>query len=346
MRRRITVVLHRPLDEYSKLWLGVVSIAVLIAVVVGTLIVGSLEVGKTRYWAEFTQIAELAPGDKVSLAGVTVGKVESTRLAGDHVLVAMSIDTGTPLGADTEASIKLTTLLGSRYVELRPAGSGEIPDRTIRLADTSVPYDLQDTLEDATGTFAAVDADGLDRTLTTLATQLEGLPALMPQAVANIHTLSTLIADRRDQIGSLLASTREITRVLSDQRASLGTLMSHAAVLLAELAGRRQAIQNLLDSTTTLIDQLHRIVVADRGSLDVLLTDLRAVTQLLSTHDELFRNILQIAPVTVRNLANGFGSENALDAMVPAGPFIDSWMCALSGRASQSKLAEYLKDCR
>ena len=50
-------------------------------------------------------------------------------------------------------------------------------------------------------------------------------------------------------------------------------------------------------------------------------------------------------PIAVRNVANVTGSGNALDLNVPAGPFVDSWMCALSGRAKQLNLVEYFKDC-
>ena len=40
------------------------------------------------------------------------------------------------------------------------------------------------------------------------------------------------------------------------------------------------------------------------------------------------------------------GSGNAADVFLPAGIFVDSWMCALSGRARQFNLVEYFKDCQ
>jgi hypothetical protein len=32
--------------------------------------------------------------------------------------------------------------------------------------------------------------------------------------------------------------------------------------------------------------------------------------------------------------------------MFPNGILVDSWMCAISGRAKQFELAEYYKDCK
>jgi hypothetical protein len=49
--------------------------------------------------------------------------------------------------------------------------------------------------------------------------------------------------------------------------------------------------------------------------------------------------------VALRNFANATGSGNAADVFLPAGIFVDSWMCALSGRARQFNLVEYFKDC-
>lgn len=60
----------------------------------------------------------------MTIAGIKVGQIENVALAGDHVIVGFYLDNGIALGADTRAAIKLTTILGSRYLELSPAGEG------------------------------------------------------------------------------------------------------------------------------------------------------------------------------------------------------------------------------
>ena len=67
---------------------------------------------------------------------------------------------------------------------------------------------------------------------------------------------------------------------------------------------------------------------------------------MLADHDALVRSTLQIAPVTARNIANVTGSGNAADLTLPAGLMVDSWVCAISGRARQFNLVEYFKDCK
>ncbi|WP_280425112.1 MCE family protein [Nocardia carnea] len=326
--------------------LGIVTVALVAAVLLVTVFVNSLHLGKTTYRAHFQQAAGIAAGDSVTYAGVPVGTVTGTRLDGEHVSVTMKIDPAVRLGADTRAAIKLTTLLGSRYVELRSTGTGALPDRLIPLSRTSVPYDLETALQDATTTFGGVDADRIATSMTTLAQQLRGLPPLVPQALQNIETVAGVIAQRRDQIGALLQSTEQVTTVLRDQQADLGALIGQGRTVLQEITDRQAALRRLLEATTTLVRELEPIVVTERGKVQALLDDLRAMTQLIAGNDALLRNILQVLPVPWRLWANATGTGMELSANAPDGAFIDSFMCALSGRAVQLGKAPYYEDCR
>ncbi len=326
--------------------LGLITVAGIVVVLVAALLVTSAGVGEVRYEAEFAQAAQIGAGDPVTIAGVPVGTVAGARLEGDHVVVTMNIDKNVALGADTNAAIKLTTLLGSRYIELRPAGRGAIPDRRIPLSDTVVPYDLPHVLESTTTLFEQVDADKIGQMLTSLSNQLQGTPALMPQVLKNIQNLSSILAARRGQIGSLLAGTAQVTDVVHAQQADLGALVANGQAMLQEIVARRAMVQQLFDATTKLVDQLHSIVVDDRPQIDELITNLNALLQTLGNNDQLLRDSLQILPVPLRNFANATGTGNEMEFNAPGGPLIDSWMCAISGRADQLKLPPYLKDCK
>ena len=58
------------------------------------------------------------------------------------------------------------------------------------------------------------------------------------------------------------------------------------------------------------------------------------------------RNLLQIAPVPIREIANVTGLGNSIEGNPPGGALIDSWMCAISGRAKQFGMIQYFKDCQ
>ena len=181
----------RPLESYNKTWLGFIAVAVVAVVIGAMLAVHALGVGYRHYTAEFLQAASLRPGNPVVIAGIPVGEVTSMKLDGDHVEAGLKIRDNIVLGKDSQATIKVTTILGSRYLALEPNGSASLPNNTFDLSHTEVPYDLQSALQDATTTFEQVDSDRFAQSLAVLGKQLEGLPAVVPQAMHE-HPLAVI----------------------------------------------------------------------------------------------------------------------------------------------------------
>lgn len=336
----------RPLESYNTTWLGFGALAVVAVVVAAALFVKLAGFGYTRYTAEFAQAAALAPGNPIVIAGIEVGHVTSMRLAGDHVEAGLSVRNDIPMGKDTRATIQVMTILGSRYLKLEPDGPGTIPGKRINLAHTEVPYDLQSLLEDATTTFDQVDSDQFGRSLAVLGQQLSGLPPVIPQAMANLHSLAKITADRRDQLGTLLASTQRVANTLRNQQTSLGNLVDQGQDFIGELVARQNTFHAMLAALTNLVGNLNNVVVKDRPMLDDMLVNLRVLADMLGQHDDLLRSLLQSAPPPLRGLTNATGYGPAVEFYVANGIAVDSWMCAISGRAKQFNMIEYFKDCK
>ncbi|MGE2729968.1 MCE family protein [Mycolicibacterium vaccae] len=351
MFRRKPVRSHRRprvLEDRSTAWIGTIALLTLTALIAATTVISSLHLGKQNYTAEFGQAASLRPGDEVSIAGVPVGTVSNTELRSDRVLVTMTLDRGLALGAQTRAAIKLTTVLGSRYVELRPGGTDALPENRIPLANTSVPYDLQKLLTDSTTTFEDVDAARFAASMVTLSEQLDGVPAVLPEALANVENLAAVISERRGQIGELLRNTATVAQILGGQQEDLATLITQGRELTGEIVARRTAVERLLQAATNLIITADDLTGTNQAEIDGMLADTREVTAMLGDHDALLRNLFQTMPISMRNVANATGTGPFLDFMLPGGLMVDSWMCAISGRAEQWKWPEryqYFKDC-
>lgn len=336
----------RPLESYSTLWLGVGAVLVLVVVIGAMLVVHAVGAGYKHYTAELAQAASLRPGNPITVAGIPVGEITSMKLAGDHVEAGLKIRDNVTLGKDSKASIKVTTILGSRYLSLEPGGSGSLPHATFDLAHTEVPYDLQSALQDATTTFEQVDSDRFAQSLAVLGKQLEGLPSVVPQAMTNIDQLSSIIGQRRDQLGQLLRSTEQVTNTLRRQQSSLGSVVNRAQDLLGQFVARRAVFHAMMRSLTNLVDSMHQILVNDRANVDTLLNDMRDFTGMMAKHDDLFRKLLQVTPIFAREATNLTGDANGVAFNAPSSLLIDSWMCALSGRAQQFGMIPYYKDCK
>lgn len=335
----------RAIEGYNPIWVGTITVAIMAVVVTALVGIGKLALGHSGYRAEFAQAAQLRPGDQVTVAGIEVGTVKDVALTGDHVTVKFTVGNGVRVGDASRAAIKLTTLLGRRYLELSPAGDGELRSRTIALANTSVPYNLQATLADATTTFEQVDADRIAASMAEMSNGLAGVREALPEALQNVQSLAAVIATRRDQIGSLLQNVDTITGLIRDQKADLGALVIQGRDLLRTINARQASLHRLLDGTTALVDTV-KTILGDEPAINELLSNMQQFAQMAASHDALVRNTLQVMPVAFRNLANASGSGTALDINLPAGVLIDSWMCALSGRGKQFGLAQYFTDCQ
>ena len=337
---------RRPLESYNKTWLGFIAAAVVAAVIGGMLVVHVLGAGYRHYTAEFVQAASLRPGHPIMLAGIPVGDVTSMKLDGDHVEAGLKIRDDIVLGKDSKAVIKLATILGGRYIALEPDGPGRLPHDTFELTHTEVPYDLQAALKDATTTFEQVDADRFAQSLTVLGTQIKGLPDLVPQALSNIDALSSIIAQRRDQMGELLKNSERVTNTLRSQQSRIGNLINQSQELIGVFVARRAVFHAMMQSLQSLADVLGKIAINDRPALDALIADMRDVTGLMGQHNDLMRNMLQASPILMREAANITGDGNAIVGNGPGGAIIDSWLCAISGRAKQFGMIQYFKDCK
>ena len=336
----------RTLEDLNKTAVGLVALAVITAVLAGLVIITRVGPGYRRYSAEFTQAAALLPKNPVTVAGIPVGTVTGMKLVGDRVRVDMKVQNNVKLGKDTRAVIMVTTILGSRYLALYPGGDGSLPDNTIDLDHTDVPYDLQQALQDVAVNYGEVDTDDLARAVELLGKQIESMPPLIPRAMDNLKKLSTVMADRREQFGSMLQTMDLVTTTLRRQQSSIGSMVRQGQELLGEFVMRRAAFHAMVQSLTSLVTILDSTIVEDRPKLEALLTDIKRLSGLLAQRDDMLRNILQSAPVALRGVANASGTGNALDTTFTNGLVIDSWMCAISGRAEQFSMIEYFKDCK
>ncbi|OBB17714.1 mammalian cell entry protein [Mycobacteriaceae bacterium 1482268.1] len=339
-------VRRRPLESYNATWLGSIALAVVGVLIAAMLVINVAHVGYRHYTAEFLQAAALKPGNPVSVAGIPVGKVTSMKLAGDHVEAGIQVRNDVALGKNSRAIIKITTILGSRYLALEPEGGGPLPNNTFDLAHTEVPYDLQEALADVTTTYEQVDTDSFAQSLAILGQQLSGLPPVVPQAVHNIQTLSSIMAQRRDQLGTLLKSTEQVSSTLRRQQANIGNMINQGQALIGRFVASSATFHAMMQALTRLIETLSPILVDNHADLNATLKDLRQLSDMLGQHDDLVRSTLQSAPVALRGLANASGSGNAFDLNTPSGLAVDSWMCAISGRAKQFGMIQYYKDCK
>lgn len=286
--------------------IGLVAIA-------GGLVIGLLVVlvtfvpfGARSYTAVLAQTAGLRVGEDVEVYGVPKGEVKSIRLDGDTVLVRFVVDKGIDLGDRTTAAVKVATLLGTHYLAVTPAGSGRL--ERIPLARTSVPFNLQDVLEQGTAKLEQLDPELLAKALTEASRTLSASSDQIGPALTGIARLSELVQSRSDQTGALLAAARQVTGQLVASSTDVVGLMKQANLVIDEITRRRAAIHTLLTETTTLSDNLAGIVQQTNEDMGPALRQLNAVLGTLRDEDAVLKDVLDKIAPTVRYFANATGN--------------------------------------
>jgi len=107
---------------------------------------GKLEVLGSRGYnvtAVFSNTGGMKTGSEVVIAGVEVGRVKSVSLENYQAQVVLNFPWDVKIQEDAIASIKTKGLIGEKYIEITPGGSGNIIPAGGKIRETEPAVDLE-----------------------------------------------------------------------------------------------------------------------------------------------------------------------------------------------------------
>jgi phospholipid/cholesterol/gamma-HCH transport system substrate-binding protein len=243
--------------------------------------------------ATFDDVGDLVTDHEVRAGDVPIGLITDIELDEDNrARVTMSVRPDTGLPAETEAALNRTSLLGERFIDLRPIGEGGSLSDGDHIVDTRVITDFEDLVASGDRVLSLVSSDQLNAAIETGAIAFGGRGGLLGQFISDVEgfvgsynegsgDLVRLI-DSLDGLATTLAPDAEVnaeglavleraSRVLEeeddrllDALADLTSLSENGAELLA---AHRQDIQDSVRRLRILLAQITRI---DGAMADVL----------------------------------------------------------------------------
>ncbi len=243
---------------------------------------------------QFADVGSLAVGDKVTVSGVSRGKVKAFDLTDNGVLVEILLSRDVNLKADARFLIQNIGVMGERFVAISPGSESQPLDTTavaIGRADTGMPdlmgllgetvTELRDLVSsirrnvNTENTFEKFNSTltNFNRVASTLADYLERNEAQFDKTADNLQVASTRLADLIENNETAIDST--ISRI---DRASLG-LNS----LLINLDSMALSVRSITDDFES-----------QDGTVQALLEDRRLYDELrqtLDNFDELIEDI-------------------------------------------------------
>jgi phospholipid/cholesterol/gamma-HCH transport system substrate-binding protein len=216
--------------------------------------------------AGFANLKGLKTGDEVRMAGVKVGTVELTRLAGNRVEALLAIEPGVGIPTDAVASVEQSSLLGSNYLGVTFGTPGG-------------PL-LKDG--DEIKTKATVDMSEVISQLGNLGSKLEQVIGEIGKSMGTgtegggiFQRVDKLVSDNGPKLTETIANLQEITAKIKSGEGTFGRLVNDPKLHDELLASVGEIKQAAADARTFMGDAKN--IVADvktgKGALGVLLYD-------------------------------------------------------------------------
>jgi phospholipid/cholesterol/gamma-HCH transport system substrate-binding protein len=225
---------------------------------------------ESRYtiYAEFSQVAGLAEGATVRLAGVQIGRVSDIALSsepGGKVRVKMSVakQYANRIRKDSVARIATQGLLGDKIVEITVGTASAPPMQAGEVVAARDPFEISDAIAQSADTIKGITglAEALRQTAETL--NQSGLIQDASATVKAAHALTeTLGKDASVTLKSARGLTERVGRLVDQVETGPGL----AHTLLYEEPVALGRINDLIASTQGLLDRVDR----GEGALGVL----------------------------------------------------------------------------
>lgn len=223
--------------------------------------------------AGFESLKELKDGDEVRMAGVKIGEVEKTRLAGRRAEAVLRIAEGVSIKSDAVATIVMAGLIGTNYIAI-DLGTDAAPD---------LPPGAE------IKTKASPDLNAVMSQIGELGKKLEGALGNLGGAFSGdgkspgiIQKIDTLVTENREAIAKTTSNLQQITDKVNKGEGTLGKLINDPKlhddllITLGEIKQGAADAKTFIANAQAIIDEVKK----GKGAIGALVYDQKAADDL------------------------------------------------------------------
>ncbi len=279
------------------LLLAALVILAYLAVQVGAI---RIEAGSKQLLAVFDHAGGVTEGAVVSVAGVTVGKVDRIWVQQDRAHMTLSIDDDLAVPVDTTAAVRARSMLGEKFVQLQPGRATALLQDGDSIAVTEAQVEIDEMVNTMAPLLQAVDPDQLGLALSSLSQALAADPQRVERMLADTEKLLRNLSEASEQAPALVTEGRAAVADLRGAVADVRPLIERSDQVLVQLEQATGPLAEASEGAPELVDQA-RLAIADTREL---------VQQLDGSTDELeqvIHNLTSFDMLALRKLAREDG---------------------------------------
>jgi phospholipid/cholesterol/gamma-HCH transport system substrate-binding protein len=288
-------------------------LAVLLALFVGGLMVGTPEQRPLTITGYFSSAIGLYPGDRVEILGVPVGKVESIRPGRENTKITFTVRDGIAVPADAAVIIVAPNLVSARTIELAPMYSGgpKLEDNaTIGEDRTAVPVEWDDVKEELTELSAQLgphegSVQGpLSQAVDQAATTFDGQGRRFRQAVRELSQTAGRLGDASADLAGTVKNLHALVEALSRSNEQIVQFSTHVASLSQVFADSSTDLASALDTLNSALTDVRSFLNDNNTRITGQVQKLADFTTLLTEHSTDIEQVLHVAPNGLANFYN------------------------------------------
>jgi phospholipid/cholesterol/gamma-HCH transport system substrate-binding protein len=220
--------------------------------------------GGVHLTAVFADIGDLQSRGSVQTADVRIGTIGRINLTKDfRARVSLSLYPGVKVPRNSVALVRTTSLLGEKFIELRPQGDPAAPP-FFRSGDTvertGAAPELEFFAQSAVSLLGAVNASSVATLVDTGAQATAARGSDIAALVGDLSHISATLAGRSGAIGAIIDHLDRATQTLAGGSGDISALLANLAATSKTLAADR-------DQAVTALASLARLARAGNYSL-------------------------------------------------------------------------------
>jgi virulence factor Mce-like protein len=250
-------------------------------------LLGSPLANPTILTTSFPSASGLYPNFTVELNGVPVGSVKDTQLTQHATKVTMTINPGTTIPSDVQASVQIANDLGEQVVDLVPTRAGSAPPLHsgdyVPPAKNQVPADVGAVVASFTRLVQAIPPHKLNQLISELSTALAGRAGDLRTIIEAGNTFNKEFVSYQQQFTELLANAPPALDAVTAVGPALRADLANTAALVQVLAQQKTNLKTLLGQGANAFNQVNNLITTQAANLGCFIHDTANIVSNISS---------------------------------------------------------------
>ncbi|MGI9125590.1 MAG: MCE family protein [Mycobacterium sp.] len=261
-------------------------------------------IGRYEVTVQLPETGGLYSTGNVTYRGVDVGRVKSVSLSDSGVNAVLSLKSGIDIPSDLKAEVHSQSAIGEQFVDLIPNNGTSPPLKNgdvIPVSRTSVPPDINETLDTANAGLLAIPRDNLKTAVDESYIAFGGMGQQIHDIIKGSTTLAIDARKSLDPLISLIDNSKPVLDSQVNSSAAIQAWASHLATVTSELQSKNDAVADFIDQEGIIItpDKAKNLIDRLKPTLPVLAANLSAVSQVALTYQNDVEQLLVVLPQAV-----------------------------------------------